>query len=130
MASCWLPHPFDGLRRSALGRAAVDSIVDDIDIFEVFNGRTLLRRDNAAADRYAEEHGLIKSVGSDSSPRGRDRPLLPVHAPLGRPAGLPGLALREAELHASLAPAWVHLGSSLHAYLTKFERRFRRLTRA
>ena len=96
-----LPHPFDGLRRSALGRAAVDSIVDDIDIFEVFNGRTLLRRDNDAADRYADEHSLIKSVGSDSHLAAEIGHCCQSMRPWDDPQDFLA-SLREAELHASL----------------------------
>ena len=124
-----VPHPFDGLRRSALGRAAVDSIVDDIDILEVFNGRTLRRRDNDSAAAYAGEHGLIKSVGSDSHLAAEIGHCRQSMRSWDGPRDFLA-SLREAELHATLAPAWVHLGSSLHAYVAKFERRFRRLTRS
>ncbi len=124
-----LPHPFDGLRRSALGREAVDSIVEDIDILEVFNGRTLRRRDNDAADRYADDHGLIKSVGSDSHLAAEIGHCCQSMRSWDDPQDFLA-SLREAELHATLAPAWVHLGSSLHAYAAKVERRLRRLTRA
>ena len=119
-----VPHPFDSLRRSALGLDVVDSIRDQIDILEIFNGRTLRERDNHSAFVYAKEHALVASVGSDSH--------------LAREVGLswqsvqpwngPGEFLenmRVAELHSELAPAWVHAGSSLHAYSTKLQKRLK-----
>lgn len=119
-----VPHPFDSLRRSALGRAAVDSICEHIDILEVFNARTLRSRDNDAARAYAHEHGLVASVGSDSHiPRE-----VGVCWQRMRPWDGPDeflAALRESELHEELAPAWVHAGSSLHASTTKFRKRLR-----
>ena len=119
-----VPHPFDSLRRSALGREATDSIREQIDILEVFNGRTLRERDNRTAETYARDYGLVASVGSDSH--------------LAREVGVswqllkawsePGEFLehlRTADLHKELAPAWVHAGSSLHAYTTKFRKRLK-----
>ncbi len=120
------PHPFDGLRRSALGRAAVDSILEQVDILEVFNGRTLRRRDNTRADEYARRHGLVRSVGSDSHLAAEIGRCWQAMRPWTGPRDFLA-ALREAELHAELAPAWVHLGSSLHAHAAKIERRVRRL---
>ncbi|MBM4437740.1 MAG: PHP domain-containing protein [Actinobacteria bacterium] len=120
-----VPHPFDSLRRSALGLAAVESIVDGIDILEVFNGRTIRAADNAAARHYAERHGLAQSVGSDSHLLAEIGVSWQRMRPWSDPADFL-LSLRDAELHMRHAPAWVHLGSSFHAYATKFEKRLRR----
>ena len=121
-----VPHPFDSLRRSALGQPAIESILADIDVLEVFNGRTIRDRDNATAGAFARDHGLAASVGSDSHlvvEVGRSWQCLPAWD--GPADFLQGL--RAAELHTSLAPKWVHLGSSFHAYSTKAEKRLRRL---
>ncbi len=120
-----VPHAFDRLRRSALGRAAVESIVDDIDILEAFNGRTIWPPDNAAAGEFADRHGLVRSVGSDAhlaTEVGRSWQRMD---PWSGPDDFLD-SLRRAELHTSLAPMWVHLGSSMHTYALKAERRFRR----
>lgn len=120
-----VPHAFDRLRRSALGRAAVESIVGDIDILEVFNGRTIWPPDNAAAGGVADRHGLARSVGSDSHLATEvGRSWQRMHPWSGPDDFL--ASLREAEFHTSLAPMWVHLGSSVHTYALKAERRFRR----
>lgn len=57
----YMPHPFDIGRRSTLK-------VHDFkaDIVEVFNARVVLQKFNKMADEYADKHGLLKAVGSDS----------------------------------------------------------------
>ncbi|MDE2990152.1 MAG: PHP domain-containing protein [Chloroflexota bacterium] len=116
-----LPHPFDSLRRSAL-REATDSIREHIDILEVFNGRTLRERDNRTAQDYARDHGLVASVGSDSHLAREVGVSWQLLEPWSGPDEFLD-NLRHAELHMELAPAWVHAGSSLHAYTTKFRKR-------
>ncbi|MBI2906552.1 MAG: PHP domain-containing protein [Chloroflexi bacterium] len=61
-----VPHPFDRLRRSPLRLSALESIIDQIDIIEVFNSRTTLLRDSEKARRFAEEHRLLACAGSDA----------------------------------------------------------------
>ncbi|MFH1485404.1 MAG: PHP domain-containing protein [Chloroflexota bacterium] len=61
-----IPHPFDRIRRSPLQRSALDGILHQIDILEVFNSRTTLLRDSERARRFAEAHGLLMSAGSDA----------------------------------------------------------------
>lgn len=121
-----VPHPFDRFRRSALGQDATDSIVSDVDILEVFNGRTLRHGDNDAADAYAQSHGCIRSVGSDSHLAVEIGRCWQLVRPWNGPEDFLE-ALRQAELHTELAPAWVHLGSSIHASLAKADQRIRRL---
>ncbi len=116
-----LPHPFDSLRRSAL-REATDDIREHIDILEVFNGRTLRERDNRTAQDYARDHGLVASVGSDSHLAREVGVSWQLIKPWSGPEEFLD-NLRKAELHMELAPAWVHAGSSLHAYATKFRKR-------
>lgn len=61
-----VPHPFDRLRRSPLKAEALARILPQVQVLEVFNSRTTLQRDNEKARRFAEEHGLIVSAGTDS----------------------------------------------------------------
>ncbi len=120
-----VPHPFDRMRRSALGRAAIESILDDVDILEVFNGRTIHPADNALAADFAAEHGLTRSVGSDSHlvlEVGRSWQSMRAWSD---PADFLA-SLRGAELHTSHAPTWVHMGSTVHTYATKARKRIRR----
>ncbi|MGD9394205.1 MAG: PHP-associated domain-containing protein [Dehalococcoidia bacterium] len=61
-----IPHPFDTFRESALKSHVLEEIVDQIDIIEVFNARSILRRDTKKAKAFAAKHGLARSAGSDA----------------------------------------------------------------
>jgi predicted metal-dependent phosphoesterase TrpH len=61
-----VPHPFDRLRSEHIAEEALDRLLPDLDIIEGFNARTTFRRDNERAARFAEEHGLAISAGSDA----------------------------------------------------------------
>jgi len=61
-----LPHPFDTFRQSALNGRIVESIIDQIDVIEVFNARSPLQRDSTKANLFAEKYGIRKSAGSDA----------------------------------------------------------------
>jgi len=61
-----IPHPFDRLRGTRLGEAALMRILPQVDIIEALNARTTLRGDNEQAARFAQEHGLAMSAGSDA----------------------------------------------------------------
>jgi len=65
-----VPHPFDRFRREHLAEAALMRILPQVDVIEAVNARTTLRADNERASRFAQEHGLAMSAGSDAhSPR-------------------------------------------------------------
>ncbi len=61
-----IPHPFDRFRRSPLKFEALQSILSEIDAFEVFNSRTTLLRDSRKALDFAKEHNLPTLAGSDA----------------------------------------------------------------
>jgi len=61
-----VPHPFDRFRREHLAEAALMRILPQVDIIETLNARTTLRSDNENASRFAQEHGLAMSAGSDA----------------------------------------------------------------
>ncbi len=62
-----IPHPFDLFRGgSALNSRVLESIVEQIDIIEIFNARTPLLKTLEEVQAFAEKHGLPGSVGSDS----------------------------------------------------------------
>ncbi len=62
-----IPHPFDTLRRhSGIGTANMARLRNHIDIIEVFNARTLLRRDSERAVAFARSNGFLASAGSDA----------------------------------------------------------------
>ncbi|MEA3459241.1 MAG: PHP domain-containing protein, partial [Chloroflexota bacterium] len=61
-----IPHPLDRLRRQAMGRERVLSILHLVDALEVFNSRTLLPADNRRAEELACANGLLRTAGSDA----------------------------------------------------------------
>ena len=61
-----LPHPFDTFRQSALDGRIIETIMDQIDVIEVFNARSPLQRDSTKANLFAEKYGIRKSTGSDA----------------------------------------------------------------
>jgi predicted metal-dependent phosphoesterase TrpH len=61
-----IPHPFDRFRAEHLAEAALMRILPQVDIIEALNARTTLRGDNEQAARFAREHGLAISAGSDA----------------------------------------------------------------
>jgi len=61
-----LPHPFDTLRQSALGNNIREELVEQIDIVEVFNARTIFPRSSNKALTFAQKYGIPGSAGSDA----------------------------------------------------------------
>lgn len=61
-----VPHPLDRLRREALGRANLLTIIEQVDLLEVFNARTVFPSDNRRALSLARERGLLATAGSDA----------------------------------------------------------------
>lgn len=61
-----IPHPFDSFRHSALDSAILEQIVEQVDIIEVFNARTLPFQSQSKARVFARKHALRQSAGSDA----------------------------------------------------------------
>lgn len=61
-----LPHGFDPLKRWHLKMEARKEIRSSIDIVETFNSRISRPHWNRAAAKWAEEHGVVMSAGSDA----------------------------------------------------------------
>ncbi len=61
-----VPHPFDRVRPTALGRKALLEILTDVDFLEGYNGHTLLPMDNKMGMYFADEHSLPLVASSDS----------------------------------------------------------------
>lgn len=62
-------HPFDPLRR-ALGTAGLTELGSAVDAIEGYNGRTALRRRDGQARRWAMDHSLPVTLGSDAHTTG------------------------------------------------------------
>jgi predicted metal-dependent phosphoesterase TrpH len=61
-----VPHPLDRLRREAMGLTNLFTVIEQVDLLEVFNARTILPAENRRALELARERGLLASAGSDA----------------------------------------------------------------
>jgi predicted metal-dependent phosphoesterase TrpH len=61
-----VPHPYDRVRRSPLREEACLRIMNDVDVIEVLNARTVFAGDNERSRGLAEQHGKLVSAASDA----------------------------------------------------------------
>ena len=61
-----VPHPFDRIRPTAMGRRALLEILPWVDFLEGYNAHTMLSVDNRRGVDFAEEHSLPVVACSDS----------------------------------------------------------------
>ena len=59
-------HPFDRHRNGSWQEADLLEVLPDIDAIEVYNSRCMLPKYNRQARRFAEQHQLMGTVGSDA----------------------------------------------------------------
>ena len=117
-----VPHPFTGMGRSALDRATATSLLPYVDIVEGFNARTMRASDNAAARRFAEEHGLPVTAVSDAHTVGElGRTFTEFPEFDGTPEGFKQ-ALAEAVLTESPAGTFVHAYTTLNKLLRRIRK--------
>jgi len=107
-----VPHPFDRFRGSPLTLEALNRIVDDVDVIEVFNARNLKQEDNRRAARYARQHGLLESSGSDSHWHGEIGSAWVEMPDFETPQEFL-LSLRQGKIHGHLSSPFVHLLSTV-----------------
>ena len=105
----YLPHPFDRWRGG--DEEFFSSVIDCVDVVEVFNARVHDVERNERARQWAGRHGLPIGAGSDAHTLGeigaaRAR-LEPFHGPVEFVR-----SARDAEIVGSASGHWVHLGST------------------
>ena len=61
-----IPHPYDGLRQSALAKGKIEEIAEQIDVLEVFNSRSPFPWTQTRARMFAEKFSIPKGAGSDA----------------------------------------------------------------
>ena len=59
-------HPFDTMRKGGWREADLLEILPEVDAIEVYNSRCMFPRFNREARRFAEEHNIAGTVGSDA----------------------------------------------------------------
>lgn len=118
-----IPHPFTGMGRSSMSRAAIEEVLPYVDIMERFNARTSSQRLNDEAEEFARERGIAMTAVSDAHTLGElgrtytELPDLDV-----TPEGFKA-ALAEATYTERAAGPLVHVATTLN----KLTRRFRRV---
>jgi len=65
-----IPHPFDIIRRVGLGTRIIESVIDRIDVIEVFNSRSPFPWNASKARTFAQKYGIPMSAGSDAHTAG------------------------------------------------------------
>jgi predicted metal-dependent phosphoesterase TrpH len=107
-----IPHPLDSVRRSAMRRAAVMSVIDEVDALEVLNARCVRNQDNLDAAELARQHNKLVTAGSDAHTLfeiGRCYLELP---PFADNAASFRTALSQAKVVGQTSPFWPHLSST------------------
>jgi hypothetical protein len=61
-----IPHPFDTFRSSRITREALEEIISEVDMIEVFNSRDLKQNINQSFIEKWQVKGVIPVVGSDA----------------------------------------------------------------
>ena len=106
-----LPHPFDRIRGLRIDGQRLESLVEQIDVIEVFNARSPLLRYSTRAQVFAINHDIPGTVGSDAhsiSEIGNTYIEMPAFN--GRDDFLQ--ALRQGKIHRHKSNLLVHFGST------------------
>jgi predicted metal-dependent phosphoesterase TrpH len=106
----YIPHPFE-IFRKGLHQSALDAIVDEIDIVEIFNGRGQVRGKPKEAASFANLYEKSIAASSDAhTVHGMGRTFssvseFPTHKSLKRLLARPTLSKRHAPLYTLLYPS-------------------------
>lgn len=115
----YLPHPFDTTtRKTAINKNSLTLNVGDIDIIEVFNGRTIKPWDNLKAEKFTKKEGKIMCIGSDAHTKyelGRN------YVYMNNFSGRSGFleSLSHAKFKKSTIIPWVFLLTKYHRFIKK-----------
>lgn len=61
-----LPHPFDRLRHNVINLETLEKNLNQIDLIEIFNARSIFKKDDQKAQELATKHQIAQIVGSDA----------------------------------------------------------------
>lgn len=115
-----IPHPFDPLRLS-LNLRAVQELLPQIDLIEVFNSRSSILGNSSRAKLFARKYQLPAIAGSDAHTLGEiGNAYVEMPEFNGRDEFL--RALTQAKIFGHRANLWVHLESNLARLRSKFFR--------
>jgi hypothetical protein len=114
-----ISHPFDRLRKGAWREEDLLRIIDQVDAIEIYNARCIFPSDNARALKFAQEHHLRGTAGSDGHTRIEYGRAMTRLRPF-RNAEEFRAALQEADYVKRLSSPHVHIGSSVAKRLRKW----------
>jgi predicted metal-dependent phosphoesterase TrpH len=103
----YIPHPFE-IFRKGLQKPVLDKLIDQVDIFEVFNGRGRFRGKTKEAEVFAREQRLIGAASSDAHGPGGIGNTFSIISEKPTVKSLKKL-LREGSLHKQYASLWTYL---------------------
>lgn len=115
-------HPFDPTRKGGWSLPALEAILPHIDAIETFNARCMRPVYNFRAERFAQEHGLAGTHGSDAHAAfelGRGSLWLP---PFQDAASLRESIKQAVSPPLVLSLPWVHLTSRYAVWVKKTRR--------
>lgn len=108
-----VPHPFDRLRRQAMGAEQLARVKNRVDFVEVFNARNVFEADNRSAQLFAQRFRLAGVAASDAHwPGELGNATCLIESPDGSAADL-AAKLRQARLETSPSGALVHAGTAI-----------------
>jgi predicted metal-dependent phosphoesterase TrpH len=117
-----IPHPFDRFRSGAkLSNHALEKIIANTDLIEVFNSRTMLLRDSAHALELAQKHGLPGTAGSDAHIV-REIGSTYMEIPEFNNAEQLRQAVREGRIFGHRASFWIHFYGIRNRLVKQFQR--------
>jgi predicted metal-dependent phosphoesterase TrpH len=61
----YVPHPFETIRHG-LSLAALETVAEQVDIMEVFNGRAVAQNRSSDAKQWAADHAVVAAASSDA----------------------------------------------------------------
>jgi predicted metal-dependent phosphoesterase TrpH len=111
-------HPFDKWRSGGWREADLLEILPQVDAIEVYNSRCMLPRFNREARRFAENHGIAGTVGSDAHAAFELGRSLLVLEPFEGPEGLRSV-IRTGMQKVKWSPPWFHFSSRYAAIQKK-----------
>lgn len=62
----FIPHPFDIFRTSRIGLKKLKKIYHQVDIIEIFNGRTIFPYNDKKAKKFSSEYKITPGIGTDA----------------------------------------------------------------
>lgn len=111
-------HPFDRLRHGSWKLAALAKILPQVDAIETFNARCMWPFANRQAQRYARQHGLPGTAGSDAH-HPAEVGLAVLRLPAFHDAASLAQAVKQAQASLRTSGFWVHLYSTYAKLIRK-----------